>query len=152
MVVVKQCSFDELYNNHNFKQIALEYSKCGGNKHLKYKGLNDDFYRQFELEGLMKFVGVFDNDILVGLGSIIITYYPHYDTKFANCESLFVAESYRSKGFGSKLIYKLKHLAKDCGCKGIYFGLPYGSPLAESLLKRSKKSIEPVNILYYSKV
>lgn len=152
MVTIKQCSFNEISSNQNFMNEVLEYSKSATNKQLKYKGFNPQFYIASENAGILKCIGVFDDDIIVGFAGLVLIDYPHYSVKVGTIETLYLNEAYRDNGLGSKLINKVRKVAKDNGCEGIYIGLPYGTPLADSILKRSKKHLTPVNILYYSEV
>lgn len=147
-ITIEMCSCVELFDNPEFMQEAVEYSKVSVNNSLEFKSFDRDYYENAERMGIMKWCKVTEQEKLIGFSSIILVKYPHYNKTIATLETIYLNKSYRKNNLGLKLINFMRAVAKENGADGMFLGAPFGSKL-ENFYKRK---YTPVNTLFYTEV
>lgn len=107
---------------------------------------NHEIYESLERSGVFKCFGVFDGEMLVGFATILTMVFPHYGSKVATVESLFVAAASRKSVAGTELLEVLEGYAKFQGCVAILYSAPAGGRL-EKLLS-VKKNCQRTNTVF----
>lgn len=108
-------------------------------------------YELLEAQGILRPVGLFEGEELIGFAAYITTVLPHFGggRVLATCESIWLREDRREgTGAGSLLLKTLFSCAKDDGAYGMYLGAKIGTQ-ADKIFDRIAK---PVNTLYWRKL
>ena len=134
-IEIKKCTVSEFESSIGFRQLADEYSAESSLEGLPRAAEKLASYRTLESSGMFVGYGAFDNDMLVGLVTVITPVIPHYGISVAVTESLFVSKAYRKTGAGLLLIRTAEHYAKEAGCPAIMISAPVEGPLTDVLPK-----------------
>ena len=132
-VQIKRCTVDEFEHSIGFRQLLDEYSEESSLEGLPPAAAKLASYKTLENSGMFAGYGAYDNDILVGLVTIITPVIPHYGVSVAVTESIFAAKAYRKTGVGLMLIRTAEQHARDSGCPAIMISAPVEGPLTEVL-------------------
>jgi GNAT superfamily N-acetyltransferase len=91
-------------------------------------------YERMVDAGLMRPLGVFAGDALVGLCAVIVSPVLHFGGKVvATTESIFVAEAHRAGAAGVDLLRAAEEVAHQAGAGGLYVTAPAGGRLERLL-------------------
>lgn len=101
-----------------------------------------DIYEAMEKNGVAHFFGAYDGVHLVGFAVMLIYILPHYGSKVATTESLFLAKLSRGWGNGVSLMKYLENYARERDCKAFLYTAPRGGRLARllSLFKEYRRT------------
>ena len=138
----------EAWGSREWPKIEAEYAKD-----VQYPDLKPDpdwdQYERLEAAGVLRPVGLFDGERLIGFANYMLYSLPHFaGKKLASSESLWVDLDYRHTGAGRKLIQALFDFAKEDGVFGIYLGAKIGTRAAQVF----EKIATPMNVLYWRKL
>lgn len=134
-------------NAPNRDTVVADYAAGSANDLLPQPNPQWDVYRKLYETGILKAIGAFDGNNLVGFVSVLIAVLPKNGMVVANTESLFVLDEYRKAGLGLRLISAAEELAKDMGAIGLIVNAHPGSKL-ETILNR-KKSYSEINRVFF---
>jgi len=108
-----------------------------------------DAYLKLEKSDVLRPIGIFDGERLIGFSTYLLYQLPHFAGKcLASCESLWLDLDYRKQGAGMILIKALFEFSKEDGAYGIYLGAKVGSRAA----KVYERVAEPMNLLFWKKL
>lgn len=138
----------EAWDSPQWSKIRAEYAKD-----VQYPDLpadpDWDQYRLLEASGVLRCVGIFDGEKLIGFANYTLYSLPHFAGKrLASSESLWLDLDYRHQGVGHQLIQALFDFAKEDGAFGIYLGAKIGTRAAEVF----EKIATPMNVLFWRKL
>jgi GNAT superfamily N-acetyltransferase len=128
------------------KELIAEYAAECSIPAIGHINPSPEIYETLERARMFKCFGVFDGERLVGFATILTTVFPHYGSKIATVESLFVASASRKGVAGTELLEVLESYAKDVGCVAILYSTPSGGRL-EKLLS-GKKNCSRTNAVF----
>lgn len=113
------------------KEAELLHNYALESKSNKVPTINPDIamYDMLESKGMLECIGVYDNEILVGFITILITTMPHYATVAGTVESFYVSPEYRKFGTGKKLLCFAENAVKARGGTTLFMSAPIGSRL-----------------------
>lgn len=90
--------------------------------------------KNIEAKGIR--ISITENSFEVGRAYIYLMHNDLHDRPFALMEDVYVDESYRGKGIGSKLVNKVIELAKEANCYKIIATSRTSRPLVHQLYQR----------------
>lgn len=99
---------------------------------------------------LLFVLGAFDDDVLVGYSSALIT--PHtYNPSIVCCNSdaLFVRRAWRPRGVGARLILETERVAAEKGASRMLWHTRAGTPLAAALERRG---YQPADVIVMKEI
>jgi GNAT superfamily N-acetyltransferase len=128
------------------KELIAEYAAECSIPAIGKINPSPEIYERLEQAGMFKCFGVSDGERLVGFATVLTTVFPHYGSKVATVESLFVASASRKGVAGTELLDVLEGYAKDVGCVAILYSTPSGGRL-EKLLA-GKKNCSRTNAVF----
>lgn len=133
--VIRPITVAEAFDSPMFVALCDEYrDEALRNPDLLGALPDREGYARMIDAGLMRPLGVFIDDELVGLCAVLITPVLHFGGKvLASTETLFVASAHRAGGVGRMLIRAAETEAIDAGADGLYVTAPCGGRL-ENLL------------------
>ena len=88
-------------------------------------------YLTIEKTGLLKSLGVYSNDKMVGFSVIIQQNIPHYNALVSVVESVFIAKAYRKYNVGNRLIKEIENIWSNS--IGILITAPFNGSLVKLL-------------------
>ncbi|MDR0439471.1 MAG: GNAT family N-acetyltransferase [Candidatus Accumulibacter sp.] len=136
--VIRPITVAEAFDSPAFVALCDEYRA----ESLRNPGLSGSLpdregYTRLVDSGVLKPLGVFAGEELVGLCAIFITPVLHFGGRvIASTETLFVAEKYRAGGVGLRLLHAAELVARQAGADGLYVSAPSGGRL-ERVLPRA---------------
>ena len=101
---------------------------------------NWQMYETMEQAGLLQVFGAYVEDDLVGFAAVLVMLSPHYGSKLASAESIFVRRKHRPQGAGVELMSAVEEYAQAAGCRALMYSAPAGSRLETLLDKRSNRT------------
>lgn len=131
MTTIRKLSFDEVSAYPEFEAMAQAYADESKIDEMPPHCVNGPAYRAMEQAGIYHIIGAIDEDKLIGLVAVLVTFVPHYSVKVASTESYFVGEAYRKGGLGLKLLKAAEALAKEHGAVNLFVNAPMGSRLVQ---------------------
>lgn len=136
--------------NSNWDRVLKEYSEESAIKGMP--PINPDYksYLAAEHYGTMKIFGAFHEGQLIGILTMFVVTVPHYSTKIATIESIFILKEFRKDGAGIKLIKTAQEAAKFFGATGLFISAPIDGKLAKVLEK--KKDFTETNRVFFQKL
>lgn len=143
-LVIKQITFDELYNDPAFASLMVEYEEESAIDGLPSIKVKIELYRNYEQNGAFYVVASYHEDKLIGFATVLSPIMPHFSALISVCESLFVAKEFRKTGAGLKLIKDCENHATKLGSPGLLMSAPMGGSLAEILPKVGYKETNRV--------
>lgn len=121
MVEIRQAHFAEILEATD---LLAEYAAESSMPEMGEVNPQAEIYRELERLGMVQMLAAMKDGSIIGFASILTTILPHYGQKAATVESLFVRRSERKGGLGGAMIEACERLARDSGCKAIYFSAP----------------------------
>ena len=138
MVTIRAVNYAELRKAPNAEEILAEYeAECAAPEMGKICP-DEQLYETAEKAGAIQIFAVFDAEQLIGLATVLIYTLPHFSTKMAATESIFVSKTCRRKGIGSRLLAVIKNYATEQGCPGVLLSAPPGSRFSQLLSLRKR--------------
>ncbi|MFM7011989.1 MAG: GNAT family N-acetyltransferase [Betaproteobacteria bacterium] len=134
-VNVRHIAITEVFESPCFDAICDEYrEECLRNPNLFGAKPDLAIYAKLEAAGLVRTVGAFCEDELVGMCVVLASSVPHFAGRvIASTETLFVSKPYRASKAGKMLISAAESIALEVGASGLYITAPVGGRL-ESLM------------------
>jgi GNAT superfamily N-acetyltransferase len=126
-------SFTEILDSPRAKALLKEYAKECSIPELGFPNPQRETYARMEEAGLMYALGAFQGEDLVGFATILVFVLPHYGTKIANVESLFLAKSHRVSNAGVRLMETIEAQAESMLCIAVLYNARAGSSLERLL-------------------
>lgn len=126
---VRLCSVDELIAAPNLSALLEEYAAESSIEGIGAACAQFDAYRAIEQNGIMRCLGAFHGDRLVGFLVFLFANLPHYGKVVASQESFFVARDARKGGAGIKLLHAAEEMAREIGAAGFIASAPVGGKL-----------------------
>lgn len=136
-ISIRTISVSEAFDSPDFGALCDEYrAESMRNKDLAGGEPSRLGYEQMASAGLMKILGAFFGDRLVGFCTVLVTPLLHFgDHLVASTETIFLSKKYRASGAGIGLLRAAESIALDSGASGLYVTAPSGGRL-ERLLPR----------------
>lgn len=134
----KLMKFKDFAESPDFLKLLSHYVKYSANPEfpptmdLDFKPMIEAYCLQEE-RGRLLCLAVMDGQSYVGFAALILPNYGHLGVSIAFVDMWFILEAY--KGFGTKMFFKIKQIAREMGCKGVIFSAPTGSALAKKLAR-----------------
>lgn len=129
MAEYRLMSFDELESDPQWPEMVAEYAgEChiAGMPPCEYQG---DIYRAMEKTGMVRLIGAYIDDMLVGFCNLIISVLPHYGKAVGTAESLFVGKAHRSTGVGLGLVRAAERECANAGAIAMLMSAPAGGSM-----------------------
>ena len=142
---VRQVDYKTLHADPHFGVLAEEYKRSSTHILPDPYG-QESIYLQMEQAGLLTIMAAYEEDLLIGFLSMLVSVLPHYGVPVGATESYFVAEKYRSTGAGLRLLHHAEKAAEAQGATAMLVSAPVGSRLDTVL--SNKTSYEPVNTIH----
>lgn len=133
---IRSVAYADILDASNARELFTEYAAECSIPEMGEANPQREMYRQMESSGMLRFLGVYQDDALIGFAAVLLYILPHYGKKIATMESLFVARSHRSGGAGKELMMAIEALAKDAGAVAILYSAPAESQLERLLTLR----------------
>lgn len=149
MPVIRPVTIAELFDAPNFAELRAEYeAESLRNPDMIGAPPNRAGYEQMERAGLLRPLGAFDGDRLVGFCVVLISPVLHFAGKvLATTESIFLSKGCRRNGAGIALISAAEDAAEEAGAKGLYITAPTDSSLSRVL---PRLGYGQTNAVFYS--
>ena len=149
-IQIGQVPMASIVVNTNWERVLKEYTEESSIKGMP--PINPDYksYMAAEHYGTMKFFGAFYEGQLVGILTMFVVSVPHYSTKIATVESIFVLEEFRKGGLGIKMLKVAQEAAKFFGATGLFISAPLDGKLAKVLEK--KKDFTETNRVFFQRL
>lgn len=136
MLEIRNTTVAELEAAPNFGALLDEYAGESAIDGLPHPKAKLELYRLMETSGVLKVIGAYDNDALVGFITVLTCILPHYSDYVSTTESFFVSKADRhGTGAGISLLRAAESHAKEISSKGLLVCAPSGSTLAAVLEK-----------------
>lgn len=145
---IRRITCREAWENPAWPEVEKGYAK-----EVVYPDLPPDpdyeTYLQLEKSGVLRSIGVFDGDKIVGFANYTLYRLPHFAGRnLAACESIWVDERYRRRGCGLRLCRAMFKFAKEDGVYGMYLGSKIGTNAA----KLFEHLAVPMNLVFWKKL
>ena len=139
-ILVKEYSFEDFFNLKGLAKLIQEYVNSSNNPlvqdvDITYIDEVRDAYKSLLKNNNVTFHAITDDDIVVGLASLIQSSNGNSSESVIDINAIYVTPEYRRKGLGSKLLKYIDEFALSHGAVGIYFQVPVGSRLENVLDK-----------------
>ena len=127
--LIHRISMEQLFGDEDAWELFREYANESSIREMPPFNPDVDLYIKLEQSGVLRCLGSFVDNVLVGFGILLVTQNPHYSVRIATVESVFVTKAHRDTGAGLKLIYALKRQAKEQGAVALFASAPTHSQL-----------------------
>ncbi|HEX7386254.1 MAG TPA: GNAT family N-acetyltransferase [Castellaniella sp.] len=133
--IVLPLTVDEAFDSPKFVALCNEYrAESLRNPDGESAVPDRAAYENMIAAGIMRPLGVFVDNDLVGFCAVLITPVPHYGGRvLASTETLFVARAHRAGGAGITLLRAAEDVAHEAGASGLYVSAPVGGVLERVL-------------------
>lgn len=128
-IAIRPCRVADIQQAPNIDALVSTYAEESLNQAIGPANPQWDTYRHLEEIGLMRVVGAFDGDTLVGFVFVLVSVLPHFGKPVASSESVFVRPESRKHGTGTRLLRAAETMAKEMGADGFLVSAPTGSRL-----------------------
>ena len=129
MVEIRKIPVENILNDSNFDYICSKYADESKIKFMPNIKPDHDYYVELEEKGMLKSIGVYSDDSLVGIATFLVFPIPHYSAIGATIESLFILKEHRHHGTGIKLNEFIYNYAKESGAVSIFMSAPIDGSL-----------------------
>lgn len=99
--MIRPVRYSEILDAPNAQALLAEYAAECSQPEFGPINPQRDLYGAMETNGAMQAFGVCEDETLVGFATVLIYTLPHYGTRIANTESLFITKTHRTKGYGT---------------------------------------------------
>lgn len=139
-ILVKEYSFEDFFNLKGLAELIQEYVNSSNNPlvqdvDITYIDEVKEAYKSLLKNNNVTFHAITDNNIVVGLASLIQSSNGNSPESVIDINAIYVTPEYRRHGFGTKLLKYIDEFALSHGAVGIYFQVPVGSRLENVLDK-----------------
>lgn len=139
-ILVKEYSFEDFFNLKGLAELIQEYVNSSNNPlvqdvDITYIDEVKSAYKSLLKNNDVSFHAITDDDIVVGLASLIQSSNGNSSESVIDINAIYVTPEYRRKGLGTKLLKYIDEFALSHGAVGIYFQVPVGSRLENVLDK-----------------
>ena len=87
--------------------------------------VNFEFYQRYDDLGLVKFIGAFDGNGLVGYSILLeVPFIAHKHTTLAQCQVIYLKPEYRKGSNGVRFIKFVENVARAINCQYLQIGIP----------------------------
>ncbi len=107
-----------------------------------------EIYKKIEQSGLLHVFAAFEDEVLIGFITVLLSELPHYGVNTGITESFFVAKEQRKTGAGLALLHAAEKLAETYGSPGLLVSAPWGGVLADVL---PRCGYEVSNVVFFRK-
>lgn len=128
-ITVRPCSVDEIQHAPNIEVVLDEYAAESAIPALAPHDPQWHTYQAAEDIGILRAVGAFQGDELVGGVLLMCGVLPHYGKRVATTESLFVTPEARRAGIGTQILREAKRVAAEMGAVLLMVSAPVGGKL-----------------------
>jgi len=122
--MIRPVGYSEILDDPNWPTLLAEYAAECSLPELGEPSPQRELYELLEKSGGFQAFGVYEGDRLIGFACVLIYVLPHYGTKIAASESMFV--TYGSSE-GLDLKETMKNHARRMGCSQFIWSAPVGS-------------------------
>ncbi|HZW05396.1 MAG TPA: GNAT family N-acetyltransferase [Candidatus Nitrosotalea sp.] len=130
---IRTVGFVEILDAPNADTLLAEYAAECSIPEIGTISPQRETYARMESSGLMHSFGAFEGNDLVGFATVLVCVLPHYGKRIATVESLFLASSHRSGGYGRRLMSEIEAWAKQAQCVAMLYNARAGSRLERLL-------------------
>ncbi len=124
MFEVRELPFTELEASPGFDELVKEYIDETANPAVPSPKPLSERYRLIDELGLLRGIGAYDGEKIVGIAGVLIAKSQHYPYPICSMESFFLRKEWRKGSNGLKLLAKAKEIAKDVGAPGLAIMTP----------------------------
>lgn len=149
--MIRPIRYAEILDAPNAQQLLEEYAAECALPELGAINPQREIYAAMERSGAFQCFGAHGEDgSLVGFAAPLTYVVPHYGTRIATVESLFMAAAHRG-WTGGKLMRAIEEHARGQGSAAILYSAPVGSRLAR-LLFRSEPEYRNSNHVFIKRL
>ena len=134
--IIRLCKVADIEQAFETADLLTAYARESAIPELGQGSAQFATYYALEQAGMLRVLGAYLGDKLVGFIAILVSELPHYGCLVATTESFFVSPSARKGGVGMMLLANAEALAESVGAKGMLVSAPTGGRL-ERVMSRS---------------
>lgn len=134
--IIRLCKVSDIENDAALPALLAGYARESSIPELGHGKAQFETYSALEQAGMLRVLGAYQGDALIGFIAILVSELPHYGCLVATTESFFVSPSARKGGVGRALLANAEALAASVGAKGMLVSAPTGGRL-ELVMQRS---------------
>jgi hypothetical protein len=127
-------TYAEILGSPNARELLEEYSAECALPELGPTNPQAETYAAMERTGNFQCFGAYEAGSLLGFAAPLTYVVPHYGTRIATVESLFMAAAHRG-WMGGKLMRAIEEHSRAQGCAAMLYSAPVGSRLARLLFQ-----------------
>jgi hypothetical protein len=145
--MIRPVSYAEILSDPNAADLLRQYAEECASLELGAPKPQPELYDLMERSGGFHAFGVYREEKLIGFACVMIYTLPHFGTKIAASESLFIEDSSRStvEGRGEILLDHIEDFARDESCVAFIYSAPMGSRF-DRLLAATKRGRHSNNV------
>ena len=147
MCQVKEIHLDGLTKDSAFEELIAEYTAESANQEMPAISPNLDLYYKLNSFNVLKVIGAYLDDVLIGFACVLVSPNLHYSTNIGTFESFFVKKEHRNTGAGLLILKKAEEISKENNCVALYVSAPMEGPLTGML--EGKKNYREVNRIFF---
>ena len=134
--VIRLCAVADIEQTFALPDLIAAYARESSIPELGQGDAQFATYYALEKAGMLRVLGAYQGDTLVGFLALLVSELPHYGCLVATTESFFVSPEARKAGTGQALLANAEALAASVGAKGVLVSAPKGGRL-ELVMSRS---------------
>jgi hypothetical protein len=131
--MIRLVSYAAILDDPNWPNLLREYGEECSIPELGTPNPQRDIYEALEKSGGFYAFAGYDEYQLVAAAAILVYTLPHYGTKIAASESMFLSRSNRTMFSGLKMMNVMELYARSMGCVSFLWSAPVGSRFARLL-------------------
>lgn len=128
---IRICSVSEVEQSLETADLLAAYAHESAIPELGSGEAQFNLYHSLENTGMLRVLGAFREEKLVGFIVILVSDLPHYGGLAATTESFFVSPEARRGGVGMSLLGNAEELAASVGAKGMLVSAPKNGRLEQ---------------------
>ena|SRR6185312_3570100 len=136
--MIWQVSYHDILEDPNWPDLLRDYGAECSIPELGTPNPQAELYEALEKSGQFRAFAGYDDGRLVGFAAMLVYTLPHYGTKIAATESIFLARDYRSTFSAWDLMDVMERHARADGCVAFMYSAPVGSRF-DRMLSASKR-------------
>ena len=127
--IIRLCKVADIEQAFETADLLTAYARESAIPELGQGNAQFATYYTLEKAGMLRVLGAYQGEALVGFVAILVSELPHYGCLVATTESFFVKPSARKGGVGKVLLANAEALAASVGAKGMLVSTPKGGRL-----------------------